>query len=282
MRRQSCQINRLRRDNHGHASATIGVGDIDAINIGLLNTWIDTQGLAHFIGRAILGLPTIGVANPVNEVKIAKLVLLQEVAGTEPQVAFFKDVAQELLFRRRFVIRIAIKASAYIGRVDLANGLTNFIKSALLAEALFVSDWLFFFNIKTYQFYIETLLQITWNAANSTQLTFHIDETDIAFGRAVKLTDERDFEALFSTRPDVGSQAVPETGLKLVRLFLWMWRYADQIAEQFTNIRKDRAFLIDNIVPELGRGKLTAQHQSCPGIQDQAYTTDTACAVIER
>ena len=60
---------------------------------------IFADGLGDFAGRNILALPAERIADAIDEVVVALLILAQQIAGAEPGIAGGQDIAQGILLR---------------------------------------------------------------------------------------------------------------------------------------------------------------------------------------
>src|SRR5262245_19716456 len=83
-------------DDGGHAGAAVTAGHGDAVDIGLERLVELADGLLDLRGRYVLALPAEGVTDAVDKIEIAVAILAHKIAGAEPDVAFLKDVAQNL------------------------------------------------------------------------------------------------------------------------------------------------------------------------------------------
>src|SRR5690606_25880795 len=75
-------------------------GHLHAIDVAHAHAREAADGLRNLLGRDVLTLPPEGVADPVDEVEVALLVDLQQVAGPEERVALLEAVAQDLALGR--------------------------------------------------------------------------------------------------------------------------------------------------------------------------------------
>src|SRR4029453_13206654 len=102
--RWSCSAVRLRLSPA--TSAAIPARNRAAVDVGLRDAAEAADRLLHLGGRDVLAFPAEGIADAVDEIEIAVLVLAHEIAGTEPGVALLEHVVQDF--------------SAGLGRVGVA------------------------------------------------------------------------------------------------------------------------------------------------------------------
>src|SRR5690242_14319971 len=105
---EGCEIQLIAGDEHRHSGPPIVARYLYAVHIGLLDSGKSADRLCHFGGRDIFSLPAEGVADTVDEVEIALLVLSHQVAGAKPCVSRLEHVA-EYLFLGRLLAGIAFK-----------------------------------------------------------------------------------------------------------------------------------------------------------------------------
>ena len=87
-------------------------GDLDAVDIGLVDAGKAADDLGDLGGRDVLALPAERVADAVDEIEIAVGVLAHEIAGAEPGIALLEHVAQNL---RRVVGGVGIAFEPHVG-----------------------------------------------------------------------------------------------------------------------------------------------------------------------
>ena len=120
------------------------------------------------------------------------------------------------------------------------------------------------------------------NAADGADLAFDVVERDIAFGRGIKFQDARNGESLLEFFPDVGAQPIAAADAQAMRALARVSRRVDEIAGEFADILNERAVAVDDIVPELLRGKFFADQHRAAAHQHRAGGDDAADAVIHR
>src|SRR3984885_3642865 len=80
-----------------HPGAAFGPRNGDSVDAGMQYALESAQLLRHLGGSHVLALPAKGVADAVDEVEEALLVLAHQVAGPYPSVARCEDMAQDSL-----------------------------------------------------------------------------------------------------------------------------------------------------------------------------------------
>ena len=136
-------------DERRHAGAAVPARDGDAVDVGFGNAGKCGDRLGHFRSRDVLALPAEGVADAIDEIKIALLVLAQQVAGAEPHVALLEHVAQDFLLGLR-LDRIAFEAVRGLGWIveDLSDRLAGFVRCAFDTETLRIAHRLLLLDIE--------------------------------------------------------------------------------------------------------------------------------------
>lgn len=84
-------------DNCCHAGTTVCAGHRHAVGHGIDDASTIPDRVAYLTGCNIFALPTEGVANPVDEMKLTLCVEPHQVAATEPAIPCFEDIAQNPL-----------------------------------------------------------------------------------------------------------------------------------------------------------------------------------------
>src|SRR6266850_5019637 len=82
----------------GHAGAAVGAWNAHAVNGGFSDPRKPANGLRHLRGGDVLALPAKRVANSIDEIEIAVLVLPHQIARPEPRVSRLEHIAQDLSF----------------------------------------------------------------------------------------------------------------------------------------------------------------------------------------
>src|SRR6202521_2406489 len=207
-----------------HAGAPRLAGDAHAVNDGFQNSRERGHHLGHLEGRYVLALPAKSVADPVDEIEIAALVLLHDVAGAEPGVTLLEHVAQDFL-RGGGLLGVSLETAARLGRIleDLADDLASFIGLAGDAEALRIAHRLLALDVELHDDGREAVRQKPRYATDRSGLAGEIEHRNVAFGRRIELKNLREAKPAFERVPHVGTQSVaagkpqPVLGLERVR-----------------------------------------------------------------
>src|SRR5258708_35759529 len=146
---EGVEVQLIGGDKHSHAGPAVGARNSDAIDSGLPDAGKRTDRLRYLGCRDIFALPAEGVADTIDEIEIALLVLLHEVAGTIPCVSWLEHVA-EYFFPRGLLAGITLESTADVRRVHEkpADRLSAFIRSAAKAESLLIANRLVGFHCK--------------------------------------------------------------------------------------------------------------------------------------
>ena len=91
----------------GHASSTIVARNLHAIHIDVLDSWHRSDHELDLARGHVLTLPSERVADAIDKVKIAALVLAQQITSAEPLIALLVHVMQNLLFSG-FLVSVAL------------------------------------------------------------------------------------------------------------------------------------------------------------------------------
>src|SRR2546427_537050 len=128
-------------DNGGHSDAAFRARDRHPVNDRVDHAGTGSDRLGHLGGRHILSLPPEGVADPVDEVEVALLVLSHQVARAEPGVAKLEHVAEDL-FLGGFPASVTLESTAEARRVlrNLADGLADLVGRTANAQALVIPE----------------------------------------------------------------------------------------------------------------------------------------------
>src|SRR5208337_3764137 len=92
---QRGEIERACADDGRHPGAAFGPRKRDSVDAGMQYALESAELLRHLGGSHVLALPAKGVADAVDEVEEALLVLAHQVAGPHPSVAFREHMAQD-------------------------------------------------------------------------------------------------------------------------------------------------------------------------------------------
>src|SRR5271165_7030863 len=94
---QRGEIERAFADDGRHPGAAFGPRNRDSVDAGMQYAFESAELLRHLGGSHVLALPAKGVADAVDEVEEALLVLAHQVAGSHPGVARCENIVQDLL-----------------------------------------------------------------------------------------------------------------------------------------------------------------------------------------
>src|SRR3984893_3082329 len=183
-------------DEGRHAGAAIRSRDADAVDTGFGNARKCGDRFGNFRGRDILAFPAEGVADAIDEIEIALIVLAQEIAGAEPQVALLEHIAQDLPLGLR-LDRIAFEPVRGLGGIveNLSDRLAGFVRRAFDAKALRIADRLLLLDVELDDLGRKAVRDEPGNAADRAGLALEIEGRDVAFGRRIELENLRDAEA---------------------------------------------------------------------------------------
>src|SRR5690606_18523763 len=249
-------------------------------DIGFLHAGENRDRFRYFGCGDIFALPAEGIANAVHEIKIAALVLPQQVARAEPGITLFKDITENLLFRF-FLLRIAVKAAGRLIGI-IGNAAKRFARLAHIcanAEAIGATHRLLLLDVELHQLDIELRLRPARNAANRAFRAVEIHEGDIAFRRAIKFEDMGNTETLLERLPDFRPQAISHHHAQLVFALLGVLFGVEQIAAQLEYLLEERRLVLVHITPDLRRGKLAAQYHRTANRERHTDGADTTCRV---
>src|SRR5262249_20754330 len=236
---QRGQVEIVLGDDGGHAGATVAARNLHAVDIGLQNAVESTYCLLHLGGRDVLPFPTESIADAVDEIEIAVLVLAHQIAGSKPEIAFFEHVVQDLSVGLG-VVRIALEPLAGFGRLleDFADNLARFVDLAFDAETSLVADRLLGLRIKAHDLGWKRRGGPPGQPAHRALLAVEIEQRDVAFGRAVELDDLRDAEATLELRPDIGAQAVAAGQAQVMLALIGIRPRVDEITAKLADVLK--------------------------------------------
>src|SRR5262245_44831012 len=277
------QIKALPSRDCRHTGAAVATGHLHAVYVGCEHAVESADRFFHLGGRYVLALPTERVADPVDEVEIAILILAHQVAGAKPDVAFDEYVVQDLLLGLG-LSRVAFEALPGFRRIleDLADHLARLARFALDAEAMLVADRLLALDVEAHDLGREAMGQEPGDPADGTFLALEVEHGHVAFGGSVELDDLGDPEAFLELVPDIGPQAVAAEKAQPVRaLFRMRWRI-DEIAAELADILHQRTVPARDVVPKLARRKFLAQHDRAALDQHGASREQSAGGVIHR
>ena len=109
-----------------------------------------------------------------------------------------------------------------------------------------------------------------------------IEQSGIAFGRAIEFDHTGNAEALLERGEDVRPQAVAEAEANLMRAIPRARRRVDEKAAHLADIDEHRAFLRDDVAPERARREPLADPARAAGGQRHARRQQAAVGVIHR
>src|SRR6185437_9154123 len=192
----------------GHAGAALVAGHLDAVHHGLAHVGAALQRCGDFGGGNVLALPTEGVADAIDEVEEAALVLAHEIATAIPGVAWLEDVAQHLLLRGLRVRIALVLPGASLGARDLADGLADFARGHAPAVSGGLTPHPGGVCVAANQRDAQPMREKGRNAADRAGSTLAVVQREIGFGRGVVLEDLGNTKALLKGEPYVAAQAV--------------------------------------------------------------------------
>src|SRR5579859_288690 len=182
MRSQCRKIDLALSYQCGHAGASFRGRNRNTVNIRLPYARKRTDGFRDFECRDVLAFPAKGIADPIDEIEVAFVVLPHQVTGAEPGISRLEYIAKNLSIRR-FLAGVAVETAARVRRTrrDLADCFSDFARSAADARSLLITDRLFLFEINLDQSGRESMREKRRNAPNDSRLAFDIEERKIAF-----------------------------------------------------------------------------------------------------
>ena len=125
--------------------------------------------------------------------------------------------------------------------------------------------------------------EIRRDTADRADLAFDVVEPDIAFRRSIKFEDaERSESIQISARQTSSESPLPIAIRSLMSLLLGADRRGDEIAAEFADILKRRAFPARDIVPKAARRKALGDRDRTAENQGRADRDDAADAVMHR
>src|SRR5689334_23335242 len=205
------QLSELRGGNAGQRRHTRPAvvarnrNPIDA-HIGDSGETLDHRG--HFRGRCIFALPAEGIADAIDEMEIALLVLAHEIASPEPDVARREHITQELVLGR-LPVRVSLEASRVGGTVgDAADRLAYFAGPATDAAAAIIAQRDSSLDVVADQCHGRAMRQERRDAADGARPALVIEQGDVAFGRRIEFEDARKLKAFLEIGPDVATQPI--------------------------------------------------------------------------
>src|SRR5262245_49853130 len=135
---------------HGrHPGAAFGPRNRDSVDAGMQYALESAERLRHLGGSHVLALPAKGVADAVDEVEEALLVLTHQVASPYPGVARCEDVAQDpLLCLGRTGVALEPAAGARRIVPHLADRLAGLVDAAANTETVLVATRLAFVEVE--------------------------------------------------------------------------------------------------------------------------------------
>src|ERR1700683_180621 len=146
-------------------------------------------------GGYVFAFPSKRVADAIDEVEEAALVLAHQIAAAVPGVSLCEHVAQDLFFGGRFV-RIAFEAAAPARRVSdyLTDRLANFVGRTTDAVTVFGAQWSLRIMIELDQRNRKSLPKKRRNLADRANFALAVEQRKIGLGRRVELENLRNVE----------------------------------------------------------------------------------------
>src|SRR5262245_30925728 len=214
---QRGEIERAFADDGRHPGAAFGPRNRDSVDAGMQDALESAELLRHLGGSHVLALPAKGVADAVDEVEEALLVLAHHVAGPYPSIARCEDLAQDfLLGLGRTGVPLEPAAGARRIVLHLADRFAGLVDAGANAESILVAGRLAPVEVEGDQGRREAVRQIWGNVADGSRLALHVEQRDTSLRGRIKLEDLRDAEALLERLPHAGREAVATSEPKSV------------------------------------------------------------------
>src|SRR5580658_7089098 len=192
-----------------HPGAAFGPRNRDSVNAGMQDPLECADLLRYLGGRYVFAFPAKGLADAIDEVEEALLILAHQVAGPHPGVACREDIAQNSLLGLSR-IGIALEPAASALRIDLylADRLARLVDPAANAETVLVADRFPSIVVEGDQRGREAVRQIGRDVADGSRLALHVKERETSLRGRVKLENLRDAKTLLELLPHAGREAV--------------------------------------------------------------------------
>ena len=124
--------------------------------------------------------------------------------------------------------------------------------------------------------------EVRRDAADRADLAFDVVEPDVALGRSIEFEDTERSEPIDERPPHFLRKPVADCDPQAVRLLRGSDRRGDEIAAEFADILKGRAFPACDIVPEAARRKALGDCDRTAEDQWRAERDNAADAVVHR
>src|SRR6516225_7327609 len=249
---QLCEFEALRRDQRRHAGTALGPGHAHPVYGGVRHSGTCGDHLRDLGGGHVLTLPAEGVADAIDEVEEALLVLAHEIAGAIPGVSGREHIAQDLAGGGR-LIGVALEVRGTIFGEDLAERFAWLLWGAAHAAPRGVARGRLRFEIELHQRHRQAMREEGWNASDRARAALAVVEREVAFSRGVILEDLRNAEAPLELAPHIAAQPVAAGEAQRVLRLLRLRRARQQIAAQFADVLEHGAAFSDHILPEAAR-----------------------------
>src|ERR1700683_80153 len=206
---KGCKIEGRIDDQCRHASSSVGSRYSDTEDDSVPDPARGGERTQYLGGGHVLTLPSIGVADAVDEVVETARVAPHEVPCAIPAIARAEYISQHLGLRG-FAIRIAFEASdASIRRVgNQSHRLARLVRRAALTESGTVAPGRSIVDIESQQCHRQPLCQERRYSPNCPRFAFTVVEREITLGRGVIFQDPRDAKPCPEFLPHVRAQPV--------------------------------------------------------------------------
>src|ERR1700756_2064546 len=202
------EIEILADNDRGHAGADIGARHGHAIGRGVDDPMAIAKAVIDLAGRDILALPAKGIADTIDEIEEALLVLPHQIAGAKPGIALREDIAQDFPVGLACV-GIALEAAAALIRgADTPDRFADLVASGCDAKPVIAAPGITALGVDLDDRGGKKMRQQRRNAADRTNLALDIGEGKNAFGGGVKSQDARHGKAFLERFPDIAAKPV--------------------------------------------------------------------------
>ena len=256
------------------------VRHLHAVHVDQLDAGAVGERVGHLLGRHVLALPAEGVADAVDEVEVAVLVVAQQVAGAPEGVALLEDVAQDLLLGG-LGRGVALEAAAADLRVidDVPQPLPHFARLAQQVETLVVPRVGVALDVVAHQ--PEVGLLPVGHPAAGADAVVHVDQRRVGLGGAPAFEDLHAAEALDPALPALRCQAGAHHAAQAVLAVVGAGRLVEKVAADLADVLADGDALLAHVLPELPRAELAAQRDGRAGAQRGGGHRGGGCAVVK-
>src|SRR5258708_8228596 len=170
---EGVEVQLIGGDKHSHAGPAVGARNSDAIDSGLPDAGKRTDRLRYLGCRDIFALPAEGIADTIDEIEIALLVLSHQVASSKPFVSRLEHVA-EYLAVGGFLVGIAFEAAGQIIK-NFPDRFSGFVRSTANTESLLISNRLTCLAVGLHQRGGESMRDTRRDAADGAGLALDIE-----------------------------------------------------------------------------------------------------------